>query len=181
MFFQELVQQHRVHRFVAHGVDFAFGIASHQIRIDLFYVLSHKAKLRNAIGIKLVLVPKRYRFQRENRFARLAHGFDRVLETHRGGYGAEMTVGIHDDCYASGNSYPTNAGDKCILVSWYLADPNCVGLISNPSVADIDIVSTRGEVSTRMRAECDVEIADGIARERIMADGDIVVAGEVVT
>jgi hypothetical protein len=27
--FQELIQQHRVHRFVTHGVDFSIGIASY--------------------------------------------------------------------------------------------------------------------------------------------------------
>jgi hypothetical protein len=34
----------------------AIGIAGHQIRVDLFHVLSHKAELRDTLGIKLMLV-----------------------------------------------------------------------------------------------------------------------------
>jgi hypothetical protein len=31
--FEELVEQHRVHRFVANGEDFPFGVAHHQVRL----------------------------------------------------------------------------------------------------------------------------------------------------
>ena len=43
MFFQEFVEQHRIHCVVAHGVDLAVGRASHQIRIHLFHFLGHEA------------------------------------------------------------------------------------------------------------------------------------------
>jgi hypothetical protein len=40
MFFQKLVEQHRVHRFVAHGVDPSVLIAHHQVGVYLGYFLS---------------------------------------------------------------------------------------------------------------------------------------------
>ena len=48
MFFEELVEQHCVHRFVAHGVNLAGFVASHQVRINLRHLLGHKSELRNA-------------------------------------------------------------------------------------------------------------------------------------
>ena len=44
--FEELVEQHRVHRVVAHGVDLAVVIAHHQIGIHLGYFLGDQAELR---------------------------------------------------------------------------------------------------------------------------------------
>ena len=52
MFFEELVEQHRVHRVVAHCVDFAVLIAHHQIGVYLVYFFGDQAKLRRA-GLSL--------------------------------------------------------------------------------------------------------------------------------
>src|SRR5205823_5171856 len=41
--FEELVEQHRVHRFVAHSVRFALLVTSYEIGIHLFHFLSHQA------------------------------------------------------------------------------------------------------------------------------------------
>ena len=62
MLFQELVQQHRIHRFVAHSVRLALIVASYQSGVDLFHLFSHEAKLRDAIGVKLVLVAEGHWF-----------------------------------------------------------------------------------------------------------------------
>ena len=62
MFFEKLVEQHRVHRFVANGVRLALLIASHQIGIYLFHLFGHQAELRNtALGINFFLVAERHR------------------------------------------------------------------------------------------------------------------------
>ena len=53
--FEELVEQHRVHRFVAHGVDLAVLIAHHQIRIYLCHFLGDQTKLRRARVVALVM------------------------------------------------------------------------------------------------------------------------------
>ncbi len=68
--FKELVKQHRVYCLVADSVDFAFGIASYQIRIHFCDVLGHQAKLRDAVGIKRVFVAE----ENELRQQHLAQG-----------------------------------------------------------------------------------------------------------
>ena len=40
--FEKLVEQHGIHRFVAHGAHFSIVIASHEIRIYLFYLLGYE-------------------------------------------------------------------------------------------------------------------------------------------
>ena len=45
-------------------------------------------------GIQLVLVAEGHRFERQDRFARLVHGLDLVLEPARGDKGADLVIGI---------------------------------------------------------------------------------------
>ena len=88
MRFEKLVQQHRVHSVVANRVNLAICVASHEGWVHLFHVLSHQAKLWDALGIKVFLVMEGHWFEREDGFARLVHRFDRFLETLRGNYRA---------------------------------------------------------------------------------------------
>ena len=74
MLFEELVEQHRVYRFVAHGVELSFFIPHHQVRIDLFYFFGHKTELRDALRINLLLVTEGDWLKREDRFAGLSIG-----------------------------------------------------------------------------------------------------------
>src|SRR6266705_65708 len=99
MFFEKLIEQHRVYRFVANGVSFSVSVAGHQVGIYFFHVLSQKAELSDAIGVKLVLVAERDRFEREDNFTGLIHRLDLVFESLRGNDCAEFTVGI--------DNYPT--------------------------------------------------------------------------
>jgi hypothetical protein len=64
--FQEFVQQHRIHCLVPHGIDFAILIAHDQLRIYLFYLLGYQPKLRNALGIYLLLVTEGDRLERRS-------------------------------------------------------------------------------------------------------------------
>src|SRR5260370_22429507 len=97
MLFEKLVEQHRVHRFVANRVNLPGGIENYQVRIHLFYLLSYQAELRDALGVKLVLVAEGHRFERENRFARLVHRLDRFLEPGRGWCRAKLAAAIYDN------------------------------------------------------------------------------------
>ena len=99
MFFEELIEQHRVHRFVAHAVGLPLLVTSHQIGVHLLHLLGHEAELRDALGVKLVLVAESDRLEREDRFARFVHGFDRFLEPGRRSDGAEMTIAPYEHCY----------------------------------------------------------------------------------
>src|SRR5260370_3158379 len=146
MRFEELDEQHRVHCFVAYGVNFTLLIASHQIGVHLFYLLGHQAELRDALGIKLVLVAEGHWSKREDRFACLVHWFDLVLKPLRGNYRAEVTVGIYNYPHASGNRCPANAGDKCVRLSAFGADADSVSLGRNTLIANIDVVTTGGEI-----------------------------------
>jgi len=69
MFFEELVEQHRVHRVVAHGVNVAVLIAHHQGGIYLRYFFGNKAELWSIFLVTLVV--KDHWLKRQNRFAGL--------------------------------------------------------------------------------------------------------------
>jgi len=179
VFFEELVEQHRVHRLVAHSVNFPLTVASHQSGIDLFHFLGHEAKLRDAFGIKLVLVAEGDRFERENRFARLVHRLDVVLETLRGKYRAELTVGIYNYPYASCNRCPANAGDKGGRLGSFGADADGAGLASTTNVADINIVIARSKKKAGCFAQTNVTGAGGVAKKRVKTVGRVIGASGI--
>src|SRR5205823_6047827 len=83
MLFKKLVEQHRVHRVVAHGVNLSLCVAHDQVWVDLRDVLCHETKLLSSIWINLFLIMERGRFQREDRLAGPVHRFDVVLEPLR--------------------------------------------------------------------------------------------------
>ena len=58
VFFQELVEQHRVHLVVAHGVGFSLFVAYHQIRNYLFYLFGYEPELRFSCRINSFLYRK---------------------------------------------------------------------------------------------------------------------------
>ena len=81
MLFQELIEQHRVDRLVADGLEFAVVVAFHQVGIHFFYLLSHQPELGMRLGSNSSFVAKGNRFQGEDYFARLVHRLDLLLET----------------------------------------------------------------------------------------------------
>ena len=147
MLFEELVEQHRVHRVVAHGVDLSLVVTSYQIGVHLCYLLGDESELRRPIRVKFFLIMKGDRFEREDRFTRLVHRLDRVLETLRGGCRAKLTSGVYLNRYAC-NSCSADAGDKCFRLGSYRADADGIGFRSNTGVADVDVVISRGEILT---------------------------------
>src|SRR2546426_7547280 len=171
MFFEELVEQHRVHRLVAHGVDLSFGVASHEIGVDLFHVFSHETKLRDAIGVNLLLVAETPWFKRKDGFARLVDGLDLIFETLRGGCRAKLTGGVYFNGYAC-NSCSADAGDKRFRLS-SRADTDGVGLGRNTLVTNIDIVTARREIVAGSYAQSDIAAAGGVASERIETAGRV--------
>jgi len=168
---QELVEQHRVHRFVADSVRLALPVTSHEIGIHLFHILSHEAELRDALGVNFLLVMEGDWFKREDRFARFVHRLHRLLETRRGNYRAELTVGTYNYPYAVRNGRSTNAGDKGGEVFSYLADADGFELLRKTRGADGDIVIAREVTYTGLKAQCDVVVPDGVVHERTKTDG----------
>ena len=84
MLFEKLVEQHRVHCVVANGLQFPIAIASYQIGIYFFYLLSNQAKLRDPLRIELFFVTKGDGVKREYRFTCGVYRFDSLLESDCG-------------------------------------------------------------------------------------------------
>src|SRR5437016_5244545 len=66
MLFEKLVEQHRVHRFVANAVRLAVSITRDQTRIYFFYFFGHEPKLRNPFRIDFAVVTKGNGVKRED-------------------------------------------------------------------------------------------------------------------
>src|SRR5262249_47736004 len=140
MLFEEFVQEHRVHRFVANAVHFSLSIAKHEIRVYLCYVLGYEAELRSAIRINLLFVPEGNWFEGENRFAGIVHRSDLVLESLRRGRGAKLTVGINLNCWAH-NPSATDAGDKGGRLGSLRTDADGVGFRrGSATITKVDVV-----------------------------------------
>ena len=58
MLLNEFVQQHRVDRFIAHGIDVPLLVTRDQIGAYLFHFLGHQAELRDVLGIKASFLPE---------------------------------------------------------------------------------------------------------------------------
>src|SRR5262249_13727719 len=105
MLFEELVEQHRVHCFIANRVNFPLCITNDEIGINFFNLLRDKAELRSALGIDLFLVTEGDRFERMDCFAGFVHWFYLILETLRARFRAEAArSGIYENSRTSGNS-----------------------------------------------------------------------------
>src|SRR6266496_345967 len=81
VFFEELVEQHRIHLVVAYAVDFAIATARHEIRAYLFYVLSDESETTWTRRLNLLLVAETHRLKAVDYFAGLSHRVDLILET----------------------------------------------------------------------------------------------------
>jgi hypothetical protein len=176
--FEELVEQHRIHGVVAHGVDLALGVAHHQVRVHLGYLFGNQTELRRACCVALVV--KRHWLEREDGFAGLIHRFNLFLEPARRTGRAELPDCVYQDWYSRVYGCdPANAGDECSrLVT--VADANRVGLASNPTIADIDIKISGGEIVTGANAQCDVLASSGVVKEGVITGGRVIHTGGVV-
>ena len=57
-----------------------------------------------------------------------------------------MTTGIYDNCYTCWDGCPTNPSDVGGRLCPFCADANCIRLRLKTSVANIDIVTSRGQI-----------------------------------
>src|SRR2546430_9235338 len=125
-----------------------------------------------------MLVVEGHRFEREDRFARPVHRPDPVLETRRGNDRAEVTVSIHHNRVAD-NGCPANAGNKRRRLDSLPADANRPGLTSYPSVADVDVSTTYGNIGACVISQCDVILTGCVAAERAITGGRITMTGGI--
>ena len=90
-----------------------------------------------------------------------------------------MTGGVYLNGCAR-NCCPIDARNKGSCLCSALADSNRIGFTSDTSVANIDIVTTRGEIFTCGNTQRDVAATARVINERVNPVGSVVVTGCVV-
>src|SRR5436190_3664479 len=97
MLFEKFVEQHRVHRVVAHGIDLTVIVAHYQLGTHFSYFFSDQAKLCRTLLV--VFVVKGHWLQSEQSFAALVHRFDFRFKPARGSgrLGAEPAIAVDVD------------------------------------------------------------------------------------
>jgi hypothetical protein len=134
---EEFIQQHRVHRIVAHAVDLTFAVAHYEIGVHFRDFFGDQTKLRRRFSVALVMESDR--FERENGFTVFVHRLHVLFEPRRGSDRAELPVAI-DHNRVPDHGGAADAGDESSGVSACRADPNCVVVARNAVVADCDVV-----------------------------------------
>ena len=92
MLFQELIEQHCVHRFLADDEWFAISIARYQVGVYFFYFLSNQTETDRTRGFNLRFITEAYRLEAVDDFTGLIDRLDVVLEAPRRYLGAEFAV-----------------------------------------------------------------------------------------
>ena len=98
-----LIEQHRVHRFVVHGVRLALIVASHEGRVHLLHLPEPRGQNCRRHPGQVLVGGGTLGFEREDRFACLVHRFNCMLESFRGDDCAEVTIRIDDHAYTIGD------------------------------------------------------------------------------
>src|SRR6266536_2035820 len=201
MGFEEFVEQHCVHRVVAHGVDLAVLVAHDQVRVYLGYFLGDQTKLRCAASVALVV--KHDRLKREDGFAGLVHRLNFLLEPARRAGRAKLAPGVYQDwyCVCVCGCNPTNVADKAAgaHVSTMGADSNnaigranaesgskpqgrvvAAGVEQEGLNTDGRVAAAGGIVQEGLKTDSDVPIAGGVAKERSKTIGRVLLAFGVV-
>src|SRR6266508_3207808 len=187
MFFEELIEQHRVHCVVAHGVDLAVLFAHHQVGVHRIHFLSDQTKLRRVFGVALVV--EHHWLERQDRFASFVHWLDLLLEPARGADRAKLAGGVDQYWYSIDvlRLYAANVADKAAVahvrprhseantdnvtgVSYSAASRNAQGRV----------LDAGGVANERTRTDGRVGSADGVAKERVKSGGRVGIANDVV-
>src|SRR6266542_3095707 len=183
--FQELVEQHRVHCFVADGVNLVLIVTHHEVRVHFGYFFGNQSKLRHARVILLVVESDRP--ERKDGFTGFVHRLNFFLEPARGTKRAELASGVDQDWYGVGVCCcrPANVADKATVahVRTIRADSNNV---TSPEDAEAGpsaqgrVAATGGVILERTSAVRRVVAAGGVAIERFITVGRVVAADSVV-
>src|SRR6266540_2968946 len=182
--FQELVEQHRVHCFVADGVNLVLIVTHHEVRVHFGYFFGNQSKLRHARVILLVVESDRP--ERKDGFTGFVHRLNFFLEPARGTKRAELARGVDQDWYGVGVCCcrPANVADKATVahVRTIRADSNNV---TSPEDAEAGpsaqgrVAATGGVILERTSAVRRVVAAGGVVKERNITVGSVAAAGGV--
>ncbi len=150
VFFEKLVEQHRVDVLIADAVGFSFFVRQYQGRIHLCDFFSNQATL-GRVG-RVPLVVKGHWFKGKDRFTGPAHGVNILLEPRRGDPGTKLAVWVNQYwCIDRANSRTVDAREKDLRGSTTcgrraVVDADGVAFIKGPvrahAWADIDVIAT---------------------------------------
>src|SRR6266498_1010781 len=173
MLFEEFVQQHRVHRVVAHGVNFTVLVTHYEVGVHSGHFFGDQTKLRYPNLVALVV--ESHRLESQDGFAGCVHRLNLFLEPARGRGRAELPVDVYQNWQGVGVSgcHPTHSGDKGSRLSTLVADADGIALASHTKGADIDIRVACSEIAAGLRAQGDVAGAGGVVNERILTNGRV--------
>src|SRR5439155_24426689 len=111
---------------------------------------------------------------------RSLHPFHRSLDTPRGNDRARRTLGIDQSSDAARHPARADAGYVSVGLRSTFAHTDGRRLPGHPEVADLDVVTAGGQLSTRLIAECNVPSTCRIVIKSEHAQGRIVVASGVL-
>ena len=174
---EKLIEQHRVHRFVAHRVDVAVLIAHHEVRIYFSYLFGDQTKLRCVCVVTLVV--ERDWLERQDSFTGVVHWLNLFLEPARRTQRAQLAVAVDQHWYCRpAGCHATNAGDKGFDLR--TADADRRRLAGKTNVTNIDVAIACGKRCPCTIAQRDVEVAGGVETERTTTNGRVSAADGVV-
>src|SRR6266540_4275350 len=161
--FEEFIEQHGVHRVVAHGVNLTVLIAHHQVGVHFGNFLGDQTKLRRTGLVPLIV--ECHRLKRQDCFTGTLHRFNLFLEPPRRAGRAQLAGRINENWYGVGvlSLHVANVADKAGEIHVRACDVR----------ADTDNVSCRGDVAAGQIAQSRVVGAADILRKRSPADGRV--------
>ena len=147
VFFQELIEQHRVHFVVAHRPWLATIIHNHQVSIHLGDFFGHQSIVLDCLGV--VLIGEGDGFEREQRFAGFVHGFDVLLVSRGRDAWGEPAIRIDVNVRTIVRSGIGDAGDIAGPYKQRIANADRTafgGVPCSGGCADIDVIVTGSEI-----------------------------------
>src|SRR6266853_2760801 len=169
MLFEKLVEQHRVHCFIADGVEVPLSVMGHQVGVHLRHLLGYQAELWDARLIQLGLVMEGDGTQGQERLTGSGHVGDVPLESARGEKDPQLTLVIH----------VTGGATRADRLPRDTPDVAAVAHVRTTYPTDTDNIIGGGDAVAGARAYCDVATASCDVGEASIPDGRVVYAGGV--
>ncbi len=180
MLFEELVEQHRVHRVVPHCERLSVLIAQHQSGIHLCDFFRDQTKLRCVLCIAFVV--KGDWPESKEHATSVLHTGDVLFKPLRGGYDTQLSAVGHNDRrgIATLCSHAPNVADPGTVVDVRtnntVAETHDIKAGTDPfagECAQRDVGTAGGVGKARAIAQRSVAVASGIAAERIPPHADV--------
>src|SRR5262249_40131211 len=106
--------------------------------------------------IQLFLIAEADRLQGYNRFTRLVHRFDLILEAGGRLDRTELTAGVNNYSHSIGHNLTGDASDEGFLLCPCFAYPDGIGFIPRTGRTNIDVVTPRRQVGAGSCSEGNV-------------------------